>query len=120
MSLTVSLEALSTTVVIYAYERRDVGTLYVPGSYIYTKSPKEKHVPLKLRGDFVEIMCEINQEQLNNVVYEGGIKVMYLQLLQAIYGCIELIFLWYELFTNKLVSYVFNINPCNKRVAKTR
>ena len=64
--------------------------------------PEEKRVIIKLRGKFVDIMCEVNQEYTKYETYENGKKVLYLKVLQAIYGCIELSLLWYELFSQKL------------------
>ena len=32
----------------------------VPVSYLNTDTPKEKFIILKIEGDFVDIMCEVN------------------------------------------------------------
>ena len=44
---------------------------------------------MKLEGDFVDIMVDVNPEHKKNVIYENGTNVLYLEILQAIYGCIE-------------------------------
>ena len=41
-SPTISLEALFTTLVIYAYEERDVATFDIPGTYLHSKMPADK------------------------------------------------------------------------------
>ena len=61
-SPTVSNEAFLTTCVIDAEEGRDVGTADVPGAYLHAEFPKDKVVLMRLRGIFVDIMCEANGE----------------------------------------------------------
>ena len=72
---------------------------------------------MKLVGDFVDIMCEVNPEHKKNVVYENGKKVLYMEVLQAIYGCIESVLRWYELFSETLEKEGWKINPYDKCVA---
>lgn len=48
-----------------------------------------KRVLMKLVGNFVDIMCEVNPEHTKNVLYENGKKVLYLDILQAIYGLLN-------------------------------
>ena len=59
-SPTVSLEALFTTMVIDSYERHNFRTFDVPGSYLHTKSPKVKHVLLKLKGGYIDTVYNVN------------------------------------------------------------
>ena len=42
------------------------------------------------------MMCEVNPEYGQHVVYEKGAKVLYLRTLQAIHGCIESALLLYK------------------------
>jgi hypothetical protein len=45
---------------------------------------------MKLRGQFVDIsMCKVNPEYVPYVIEEKGEIILYLQVLQANYGCIE-------------------------------
>ena len=95
------------SLVIDAYEGRDVSVFDIPGAYLHAKlSPKDnnKKVLLKLAGDFVDIICGVNSEHKKNVVYENGRKVLYMEVLQEIYGCIESALKWYELFSKTLVK----------------
>ena len=59
-SPTVSLESLFTTLVIDAYEERDIATFDIPGVYLHADIPSDKNVILKLHGNFVDIMCDTN------------------------------------------------------------
>ena len=42
-----------------------------------------------------------------NTQYENGKKVLYLRIMKALYGCIELSLLWYDLYMNTLKELVF-------------
>ena len=119
-SPTASLESLFVSLLIDAYEGRDVATYDVPGAYLQARlSPKEndERVLMKLRGSFVDIMCEVNPSHTKNVVYENGKKVLYMEILQAIYGCIESSLRWYELYATTLEKEGFVINPYDRCVA---
>ena len=78
-----SLEAILYTLLIDAFEERDVAIFDVPGAYLHAKMPKDKQILLKLRGTFVDIMCNINPEYKQYVKFENGEKVLYVQVLQA-------------------------------------
>ena len=71
-SPTVYLEGLFETLVIDAYEGRDVATFDIPGAYLHALMPKDKQVLLKLKGQFVDIMYEINGEYKKHIRYEKG------------------------------------------------
>ena len=88
-SPTASLESIITTLVIDAYEGRYTAIADVPGAYLHAEMPQDKLVLLKLKGQFVGIMCQINPEYKQYVRYEGKTKVLYLKVLRAIYGCLE-------------------------------
>ena len=62
-------------------------------------------------------MCKVNPEHTKNVIYENGKKILYLEVLQAIYGCIESALRWYELYSETLCKEGFIINPYDKCVA---
>ena len=61
-------------------------------------------------------MCEVNPEHTQNVIVENGEKVLYLEILRAIYGCIESA-LWYEIYSETLSKEGFIINPYDECVA---
>ena len=61
-SPTLSVEALLLTLVVYSYENREVATFDVPGTYLHALMPDGKTILLKMRGIFVDIMCNINKE----------------------------------------------------------
>ena len=117
-SPTISLEALISTMMIDAFEGQRVATFDVPGAYLQTDLPEKKFALLKLEGQFVDIMCKVNPEYLEEVIFENGVKVLYLKIIKAIYGMIESALLWYELFVTVLNDMGFEINPYHMCVAK--
>ena len=96
------LESIFTMLVVDAYEERNIATFGITGVFLHTKIPADKNVILKLRGQFVDIMCDINEEYRQCVRYEKGQKLLKLRLLRAIHGCIELSLQWYNLYTKTL------------------
>ena len=77
---------------------------------------------MKLRGVFVDIMCEVNPDFREHVIYENDkknrpVKCLYVRVLRALYGCIESALLWYELYSLTLTKMGFKINPYDRCVA---
>ena len=70
------MEALTASMLIDAHEKRAVAIFDVPGAYLNADMPDEKFVILKLEGQFVDIMCEVNPQYLNDVRFEGTKKVL--------------------------------------------
>ena len=82
------------------------------------KSTNHKHrVILKIKGQFVDIMCQVNEEYKKDVMFENGTKVLYLKVICAIYGCIRSALLWYNLYSSTLQKEGYVINPYDKCVA---
>ena len=48
--------------VIAAYEGRKAISFDVPGAFLQAELPDDKLLLLRLTGDFVDIMCDINPE----------------------------------------------------------
>ena len=61
-SKTISLESIMALLLINAYEERDVAIFDVPGAYLHADVPEEKIAILKIEGDFVDIICDVNPE----------------------------------------------------------
>ena len=81
-SPTVSLEAITSTQLIDTYEERDVGIFDVPGAYLHELLPNDKNIIMVLRNEFVDIMCDVNQEYKKYVVHlKNGKIVLYLKFL---------------------------------------
>ena len=74
---------------IAAYEGRHFISFNVPGAFLYAEMSEDKLVFLKMKNSFVDMMCQIDPEHTKNIQYENGQKVLYMKVIQAIYGCIE-------------------------------
>ena len=116
-SPTIFLESLMASLLIDAHEERDVAIFDVPGAYLHAELPPDKFVLLKIEGAFVDIMCDVNPEYLEDVRIENGKKVLYVQILRALYGMIESALLWYSLYVGVLQDEGFVVNPYDKCVA---
>ena len=62
-------------------------------------------------------MCKMNPKYEEYAIVETGRKVLYVQLLKALYGCVFSALLWYELFSGYLKEMVFEINPYDSCIA---
>ena len=88
-SPTSDLESIFGTLRIDAYGQRTVGIFDIPGAYLHALVPDDKSIIMKLRNEFVDIMCKVDPKYKKYACWENGKKVLYLRVLQAIYGCIE-------------------------------
>jgi KUP system potassium uptake protein len=114
-SPTTSTDALMLSVMIDAIERRDVAVADVEGAYLHAKM--EDFTLLRVEGESVDIMCKVCSDYIPFVTIENGKRVLYLQLLKALYGCVQSALLWYELFTGTLMDMGFTLNPYDPCVA---
>ena len=88
------------TLLVDAYVGCDVSIFDAPGAHLNADMPNEKYVRLKLEGEFVDIVCNVNPDHIPNIRYKTGKKMINLRILKALYGCIELSLLWYDLYEN--------------------
>ena len=75
------------SLVIDAKEQHDVATANVDRAYFH--ADMEDFVLLKLVGEAANIMCHVNPQYEKFVVIENGKKVLNLQVLKALYGCVQ-------------------------------
>jgi hypothetical protein len=109
-SPTVSNNAVFLTAVIDALEGRDVAVADVPGAFMQVDMDEVVH--LRFTGIMVEKLLEIDPEMYQPyVVYEGKEKVMYVELLKALYGTLRASRLFWEKLTGKMLEWGFVPNP---------
>lgn len=118
-SPTAATEAIMITGVIEAKQRRDVMTLDVPNAFVQTDIPKKsERIIMKIRGPLVDILVKINPEMYRDyVVMEGNSKVLYVQMLKALYGMILASMLYYQKFRSDIEKIGFVVNPYDMCVA---
>mmetsp|Transcript_26079 Transcript_26079/g.37077 ORF Transcript_26079/g.37077 Transcript_26079/m.37077 type:complete len:204 (-) Transcript_26079:2068-2679(-) len=114
-SPTVSSGALMASIVIDAKENRAVATAHV--AVVYLNADMNDLVVMKLRGEFVDMLWEVNPECSNFIVSSGQQQILYLRLDKALYGCVQSSLLWYKLFVETLEWMGFKLNPYDTCVA---
>ena len=83
----------------------------VPGSFLQTALPADRFLLMRIIDEFVDVMCEVNPKYIPYVRYDNGKMVLYVNILIAIYGCIESALLWYKLYSETLEGMESVINP---------
>ena len=88
----------------------------VPGAFLQAEMADDKLVLLKLKGKFVDMVCEINPEFESHICFETSkfgrrAKLLYMKVIQAIYGCIETALQWYKMFRGTLKKLGYKLNP---------
>jgi hypothetical protein len=111
--------------VIKAKEERDVMTCDIPNAFIQAylpkKEPGEDRVVTKITGVLVDMLVNINPELYGPaVVLENQKKVLYVEVLKAIYGMLEAALLWYKTFRKDLKDNGFVFNPYDPCVANKK
>ncbi len=120
-SPTASLESIILTSTIEAHENRDVATIDVPNAFIQTEveyKEGEEWITLKVQGVLVDMLVKMEPEiYKDRIVYENGKKTIYMIVLKAIYGMLQLALLFYQQFKKDLEEYGFIFNPYDPCVA---
>ena len=96
-SPTASLESLMLTAIVDAKEKRDVMTGDVPNAFIQAEAPEgDERIIMKITGVLVTLLVELNPELYGPyVVMEKGQKVLYVQVLKALYGMLASALQWF-------------------------
>jgi hypothetical protein len=118
-SAPVSLESILLTGMIDAHEGRDVMTTDIPNAFIQAPMPvRDEKVIMKITGRLVDILVNMHPETYGEyVVYEKGKKVLYVEILMALYGMLEAALLWYREFRKDLEIEGFKFNVYDGCVA---
>jgi hypothetical protein len=120
-SPTAALESIMLTAIIDAHEGRDVMSADVPNAFIQTHMEVDdpnKKVIMKITGVLVDLLVEMAPETYGPyVVFEKGKKVLYVQVIKALYGMLIASLLWYKKFRKDLEKNGFVFNPYDACVA---
>jgi hypothetical protein len=109
-SPTVSTEAVFLTAVIDAMENRVVAVIDVPGAFMQADMDELVHV--RFTGKMVDLLLDIDKAMHKHcVTYERGERVMYVELLKALYGTIRAARLFWDKLSSKLQEWGFTPNP---------
>ena len=106
---TVSTEAVFLTAIIDALEGREVAVLDVPGAFMQADIDELVHV--KFTGEMVNMLLHIDHDKYKDyVVTEREDKVLYMELLKALYGTLRAARLFWEKLSKQLVE-VWGFTP---------
>lgn len=115
-SPTVATEAVFLTAVIDAMEGREVAVFDVPGAFM--QADMDELVHMRFTGKMVELLLEIDRGMYEPcIVVERGEKVMYVELLKALYGTLRAARLFWEKLSAKLREWGFTMNQYDSCVA---
>ena len=97
-------------------------TADVPNAFIQAPmsevKPGKERVMMKITGVLVDMLVQLSPEVYGPyVVFENGQKVIYVQVLRAIYGMLQAALLWYKEFRKDLEAQGFKFNPYDPFVA---
>jgi len=115
-SPTASTEGIFITATIDAHKERDVMTADIPNAFIQAslnnRKDGDEKVVMKVTGMLVNLLVQVAPDVYGPfVVFENGCKVLYLQVLKALYGMRQAAHLWYKKFCSDLESIGYEFNP---------
>ena len=122
-SPTVSTESIMLTGIIDSFEGRDTMIADVPNAFIQAQLPdadKEgERVIMKITGVLVDLLVKLSPETYGPYVVKdkNGKRVLYLQVLRALYGMLVAALLWFKMFKSDLEGIGFEFNPYDACVA---
>ena len=106
---TVSTEAVFLTAIIDALENREVAVLDVPGAFMQADIDKLVHV--RFTGEMVNMLLHIDHDKYKDyVVTEREDKVLYMELLKALYETLRVARLFWEKLSKQLID-VWGFTP---------
>jgi Reverse transcriptase (RNA-dependent DNA polymerase) len=98
-SPTATTKTILLTATIEAKEGRDVMTVDIPNAFVQTdmESTDGERIMMKIKGPLVDMLVAMDAETYQHfVVYEGKVKVLYVQVLKALYGMLQSSLLFYK------------------------
>lgn len=119
-SPTTALEPVLATSIINAKEGRDTRTVDITNAFIQTLVPQdgEERIIIKIRGTLVHFLIEIDPSTyLKFVTYKNRVKILYCNVLKAIYGMLTSTLLFYTKWRDDLLLIGYKLNPYDPWIA---
>ena len=115
---TVSTEAVFLTAIIDALENREVAVLDVPGAF--TQADIDELVRVRFTGEMVNMLLHIDHDKYKDyIVTEREDKVLYMELLKALYRTLRTARLFWEKLSKQLIDvWGFTPNKYDECVVK--
>ena len=113
-------EAVLLMSVINATEQHDVASIDIPNAYTQTQitDPNDKAI-VRLRGKLADLIVQVAPEIYRKyiIINRKGQTVIYVCLLNVLYGILKGALLFYKKLTTILLSIGFELNPYDPCVA---
>jgi hypothetical protein len=110
-SPTVSIYALMTSCLMDDIKGRKVAICDIPGASLQADWPANRDCYLKFEGAMVSMICDIDPNYKQNIVYgKNGRKYIYANLTKAVYGTLLGAILFYEKLSKQLVDWGYEPN----------
>ena len=119
-SPTVALKSVLLMAMIDAAEGWDVATIDIPNAFIQTRLDDDSNkVLMRLHGKLTELMVEVAPKIYSKYVSvdSKGELVLYVHLLNVLYGIMKVALLYYEHFVCDITVIGFKLNPYDPCVA---
>ena len=114
-------DSILPTGAMEANQHRDAIALDIPNvivQKIFPQDEKDDKTIMKIRGALVDMLLEINPKAYKDyVIQERKRKVIYVQILKALYGMIKVSMLYYKKFRADIESIGYKTNPYNSCVS---
>ena len=112
----VATESVLLSCVIDAIEYRDVATVDIPSAFM--QGDQDETVHMCLEGTLAELLTKCDPMLYRQyVVTENNKRVLYVELVKALYGTLHATLIFWRKLTSKLVEWGFMINPYDWCVA---
>jgi hypothetical protein len=99
-SPTVATNSVMVTIIMDAYERRDVATASIAGAYL--KAYMKDFTIMMFSGISFDILCKLDDKYKAYCADENGTKVIFVKLKKELYGCVQSDLLWCKMFHSHL------------------
>ena len=119
-SPTVALESVLLMAMIDAAEGWDVATIDILNAFVQTRlDDNSDKVLMRLRGKLTKLMVKVAPEIYSKYVSvdSKGELVLYVHLLNALYGIMKVALLYYKCFVRDITVIGFKLNPYDPCVA---
>jgi len=119
-SPTASLELVLLTAIIDVQEGHDVAICNVPNAFIQTQLTDDKDkLVMQLQGPLATLLVDLAPEVYGPYLKEDkhGHPVLYMRILNAMYGIMRVALLYYQHFVANICSIGFELNPYDPCVA---
>lgn len=119
-SLTAMTESILLTATIEAEKGRDIMSADIPNAFVQTEIKHEQcknRITMKISEALVDMLMELDNTYESYVTVENGKRILYVQVIRALYAMLVSSLLFYKQFKKDLETFGFKVNPYDPCVA---